>query len=358
MVAALLRELATRAPRLAGFSLATVYFGGGTPSLFRAESIERLIGAIRSTFAPPEEPLEVTLETNPSTVERERLPAFRAAGVDRLSVGVQSFDDTVLKRLGRAHAAAEAHRTLDAARAAGFEELSLDLIYGVPGASPEQLQRDLDAAIAHAPEHVSAYELTIEEGTPFALADARGQLARPNEEAIVAGGERLETALEGAGLSRYEISSYARPGHEARHNRRYWRREPVLGLGMSAWSSLPGDALAASDAAPYGFRESNERELQPYLERIEREGSAVASRECTSAAMARAEAVFLALRQVRVGLDLEAFRAEFGAPLEEFHGEAIRELAGQGLVENAGGTHLRLTERGRWFADSVTSAFL
>lgn len=358
MVEAMLRELSHRAAHLSEFSLASIYFGGGTPSLLEAESIARLVEGVRGAFAPARGAVEITLETNPSTVERARLSEFRAAGVNRLSVGVQSFDDRILKRLGRAHAAAESHATLEAARAAGFEEVSIDLIYGVPDASPEQLDRDLDALEAHAPEHVSVYELTIEEGTPFALAEARGQLRRPDEDGLVAQGDQVEARLVAAGLERYEISSYARVGHEARHNRRYWRREPVLGLGMSAWSSLPAAALAKPHDAPFGIREANERDLEAYLGAVERAGTAVASEERASAETARGEAVFLGLRQVREGLDTAAFEAEFGAPIGDFYAEQLRALFRDGLIESEPPGHLRLTRRGRRFADSVAAAFV
>jgi oxygen-independent coproporphyrinogen-3 oxidase len=349
-VAALLAELAARAGAFAGRALDTIYFGGGTPSLLRAESLARVIEATRAAFAG--EPREVTLEANPGTTERERLPAFRAAGVDRLSLGIQSFDDDTLRRLGRAHRAAECHATLDAARAAGFENVSLDLIFGAPGQSDAALRRDLTAALAHRPEHVSAYALTLESGTPFARAVAADKLEVPDDDAaaemMLALGERLEAA----GLARYEISSWARLGREAVHNRRYWQRRPVLGLGVGAHSTEPAGA-----DAPHGVRSANERALGEYLARIEAGRSAPPEREALSEATARAEAVFLALR-TREGLSAAAFAAEFGAAPRAFFAPAIETARAEGLLaENAAGD-LALTESGWLFADEVASRFL
>ena len=199
----------------AGFrdrSLASLYFGGGTPALFAPDSIAGLIEAVQAAFprnAPGDRLPEITLELNPSTVERARLPDFRAAGVNRLSVGVQSFDDRILKRLGRAHRAAVAWETLEAARAAGFDDLSIDLIFAVPDQTEADLDRDLGRVIDFAPEHVSTYELTFEPETPFGRAVSDGRLTPPDEELAARLIEQVEDRLEGAGYARYEISSYA-----------------------------------------------------------------------------------------------------------------------------------------------------
>ena len=215
----------------------------------------RLVAAVCEAFSGDTDP-ETTLEVNPSTVERERLPGFREAGVNRLSVGVQSFDDAVLKRLGRAHRAEAAHETLAASRAAGFDNVSVDLIVGVPGQAPFDVERDLAELVAFGPEHVSAYALTLEPGTPFAVAAAAGKIATASEDDALAMFDRLAPTLEPAGYRRYEISSHARPGREAIHNRRYWQRRPVLGLGVGAVSSEPPTA-----AAPFGARSANPRTL-------------------------------------------------------------------------------------------------
>ena len=348
-VEALLAELERRRNDFGARPLASIYLGGGTPSLLRPPSVARLLDAVTSAF-PLGERIEITLEVNPSTVERERLPGFRAAGVNRLSVGVQSFDDLTLKRLGRAHRAAEARCTLEACRAAGFDDLSLDLIFAAPDQTLEGLGRDLDLAIAFGPEHVSAYELTLEPGTPFAAAAARGRLSRPSEESVVAMIECVEARLGEAGYARYEISSYARAGRRARHNSRYWERRPVLGLGVGAFSTDPPSA-----AAPHGTRRSNPRELPRYLEAV-RVGAPPAL-EALSPEVARGEAVFLALRTAE-GLDAARFETEFGAPPRHFFGPQIAALAEADLLSEGPTGDLRLTPRGRLLSDSVFEHFV
>jgi len=350
-VAALLSELAARAPLFAGRSLDTIYFGGGTPALLRPDSIGRLVEGLRGAFGGA--PREVTLEANPSTLERERLPGFREAGVNRLSLGVQSFDDATLKRLGRAHRAGEAHAALAAARGAGFDNVSLDLIAGAPGQRLADFERDLAAALAFGPEHLSGYALTLEPGTPFAVAAADGRLEVPDDDAVAEQLELAQARLEGAGLRRYEVSSWARPGRESLHNQRYWRRAPVLALGVGAHSSEP-----ASAAAPFGARAANERSLPVWLARIEGGGGAAPPvREAPDAATARGEAAFLALR-TRRGLDAAQFAAEFSAPPRRFFAEAIDELLALGLLTEGATGDLRPTPRSWLFADTLAARFV
>jgi oxygen-independent coproporphyrinogen-3 oxidase len=303
---------------------------------------------VRSAFAG--EPAEVTIEINPSTLERERLPGFRAAGVDRVSVGIQSFDDTTLRRLGRAHRAREGERTLAACRAAGFARLSLDLIAAAPGQDLAAFERELATAISVAPEHVSVYELTLEPGTPFARAAEHGRIARADEETAARMLEVTEERLCAAGYRRYEISSYARPGREARHNQRYWQRRPVLGLGMGAVSNDP-----PGPAAQHGARRTNPRSLAAYLEVAA--GARHAEVETLTPGAARGEAVFLALRTAS-GLDAARFAGEFGAPPRAFFGDAIAQLRSEGLLEESDTGWLRLTPRGRMLSDSVFAHFV
>jgi oxygen-independent coproporphyrinogen-3 oxidase len=349
-VQALLAELAARAPDFAERRLATIYLGGGTPSLLAPESIARLIGAVRAAF--PGAPEEVTLEANPSTTERARLAGFRAAGVDRLSIGTQSFDDATLKRLGRAHRAEESHAFLGAARAAGIAHLSLDLIFGAPGQDLSAVLRDAEAALAHAPEHVSAYALTLEAGTPFARAVAAEKLDVPDDDASAEMMVALGSAFEAAGLARYEIASWARPGRDAVHNRRYWERRPVLGLGVGAHSLEPPRA-----GAPFGARTANERALPAYLARVASGTFAPPEREPLAEATARGEAVFLALR-TRAGLSAADFAAEFGAPPRAFFARAIDEAVAAGQLAESARGDLTLTDAGWLFADGVAARFV
>ncbi|MBW2447656.1 MAG: radical SAM family heme chaperone HemW [Deltaproteobacteria bacterium] len=349
---ALLRELEGRRADFAGRTLASLYFGGGTPSLCRPESLARLAVAVHAAF-PSVGPVETTLEVNPSSLERERLPGFRAAGVNRVSLGVQSFDDGVLKRLGRAHRADEARRTLRACREAGFDALSLDLIFAAPGQSLGQLEADLAETLEFGPEHVSAYELGIESGTPFATAAARGQLALPDEDLALAMFDAIEAALTAAGFEHYEIANYARPGFPAVHNQRYWRRLPVLGLGPGAFSTDPTAA-----ETPFGVRRANLRDHAAWLARIEAgEAPEATPPERLDAPTARAEAMFLSLR-TRRGVDAAAFAGEFGRPPRAFFEVAIEGLLAQALLrENAAGD-LQLTGRGRRLSNEVFGHFV
>ncbi len=356
-VDALLRELDARADRYRDPSgaprrLASVYLGGGTPSLLSAAALGRIVEAIRAAF-PAEGPVETTLEVNPSSVERARLPAFRELGVDRVSLGVQSFDDETLKRLGRAHRAEEAEQTLAACRAAGFRAISLDLIFAAPDQRLADLERDLERVLAFGPDHVASYELTIEAGTPFALAASRGQLRLPDEEEAIAMLQAIETRLLAGGFERYEISNYARPGFRSVHNRRYWERQPVLGLGLGAFSTEP-----CSAEAPFGARRSNVRDLRTYLTRIaERRPTDAGPLEVFDAQTARGEAAFLALRGSR-GLLAAEFEREFGTPPRGAFGPAIDRLIEAGLLDEAAGGDLRLSARGRLLADTVFAEFV
>lgn len=354
-VAALCAELERRIGDFADRRLASIYFGGGTPSLLSPESVACLIDAVHAAVARPQSPgdaVEVSLEVNPSTLERGRLPGFRQAGVNRLSIGVQSFDDLVLKRLGRAHRAVEARRTFEHARASGFENLSLDLIFAAPGQTLESLGRDLDWIADLSPEHVSTYELVVEAGTPFATADARGQLARASVDEGAAMVERIDERLAAQGVPRYELTNYAKPGSESVHNRRYWERAPVLGLGMGAWSSDP-----PTRAAPHGSRSRNARQLAVYLDCIEAHRPAADQVELLEEATARGEAIFLGLRCTE-GLPAARFERWFGSPPRAWFGAEIERLASAGLLIESADGDLRLSERGRMLCDEVSQAFV
>jgi oxygen-independent coproporphyrinogen-3 oxidase len=344
---ALEAELARRRPDYGERALASLYLGGGTPSLLGPAALARVIDAVRAAFAPSGA-LEITLEVNPSSTERERLPGFRDAGVNRISLGAQSFDDGTLKRLGRAHRASAVRATLEAVRAAGFAQLSLDLLFAAPGQTRALLDADLDALLAADPEHVSAYELTLEPGTPFAAAAAKGRLALPDEASAAAMLEQVEARLSAAGYRRYELSNFARPGCESVHNRRYWERRPVLGLGMGAVSTDPSDAAHA-----HGVRRFNPRELARYLA----DPGAPAEVEVLTPPVARGEAMFLALRTAR-GVDAAGFAREFGAAPRHFFGPEIARLRDDGLLEEGDAGDLRLTPRGRMLADSVFAWFV
>jgi oxygen-independent coproporphyrinogen-3 oxidase len=356
-VDALLAELELRMAPYQGRLVETIYFGGGTPALLRPDSLARLIEAIEGAFpnsvgTPGGDSIEITLEMNPDSVERNRIPRFAEVGINRVSLGVQSFDDRILKRLGRAHGGREAHATLDALAVAGLENVSIDLMFGVPEQDLARWSADIDAALDRGLPHLSAYELVIEEGTPFSLAASRGQI-RPMPEGETADLlAHLIERLGGAGLERYELTNFARPGRESRHNDRYWRRAPVLGLGVGAHSHLPPGA-----ERPHGARPANTRHLSEYFEAARSRRSPVVAEGLLDRSAAISEAFFLALRR-RAGLDAREFQREFGELPAQVHGEAIDGLCRRGLLAQGAQGDLRLTERGWELADEVFTQFV
>jgi oxygen-independent coproporphyrinogen-3 oxidase len=232
-VDALLRDLGSELPRIEGRIIETIFLGGGTPSLFSPENIARLLAGIheRAALAPD---AEITLEANPGTVDVERFRGFRAAGVNRLSIGIQSFDDDKLKALGRIHGHAEALRAAEAARAAGFDNYNLDLMFGLPGQSLEQSLSDIRTAIAQQPTHLSVYQLTIEPNTLFHAQPP----VLPDDDVTWDMQQALQAELAGTGFRQYEVSAYAQPGFECRHNLNYWRFGDYLGIGTGAHGKL------------------------------------------------------------------------------------------------------------------------
>ena len=341
-------ELATWAarPPWQGRVLRSVYLGGGTPSLLSPEAVARVLASAGRAFglAPG---VEVTIEANPGGLTAERLGGYRAAGVTRLSLGAQSFTPAHLRTLGRDHTVEDIGAAVVASREAGFDNVSLDLIFAVPGESLAEWRGDLAAALALAPEHVSAYSLTYEESTPFFAWRAKGRLAAVAEDEEAAMAENAIDTLEAAGLARYEISSFARHGYESRHNLAYWDGSDYLGIGAGAHSF-------AAVPAP-GQRFANERLPARYLAAVAGTGTAVASEERLSETQARAEFCFTGLRQV-AGVDMAAFERRFGCELEAAFPFVAR-LVADDLVQRADG-RLRLTARGLRFADDVAARFL
>jgi oxygen-independent coproporphyrinogen-3 oxidase len=346
--AGLLDELTAwvASPPFAGRRARTVYLGGGTPSLFSPRAVGTLLDGI-ARLVGLEPDAEVTLEANPGTVTRDGLAAYRTAGVNRLSLGAQTFALHLLATLGRDHGPDDTQRAVEAARQAGIANLSLDLIYAVPGQRLAECDADLDAVVALGPEHVSAYALTWEAGTPFQRRRAAGRLAPVAEDDEAAMAAAVAARLPAAGLARYEISSWARPGRESRHNRSYWDGTDYLGLGAGAHSY-------AADPFP-GRRWRNLRLPPEWRAAVASRGTAIADEERLTDAQARGEFCFTGLRQT-AGIDMAAFAHRFGVSLEAAFPHVAR-LAGEGLVERSG-ERLRLTARGLLFADSVAATFV
>ena len=226
---ALLADLEQELPLVWGRSWSTVFIGGGTPSLFKPESIERLLSGVRALTALPPD-AEITMEANPGTFEQQRFHEFRGAGINRLSIGIQSFSDQQLKALGRVHGAAESHRATEIAIAAGFDNLNLDLMFGLPQQSLQQAQHDLHAALKAGPTHISYYQLTLEPNTLFHKFPP--QLPTHDEVALMQ--EQAIADMQSHGYHRYEISAWSKPGQQSRHNLNYWNFGDYVGIGAGA----------------------------------------------------------------------------------------------------------------------------
>lgn len=340
-----LRHYAQSAPWAAG-EVQTVFFGGGTPSLFAPSSIEQVLRTVSGLWSIAAD-AELTLEANPGTVSPETLRGYRAAGINRISFGVQSFWPHHLQVLGRIHSGADAVAAVDWARAAGFDNVNVDLIFALPQQTPAEWESDLERAVTLQPDHVSAYNLTYEEGTPFHKLRSQGVLRQLPEEIEVAMLTRTQEVLGAAGFEQYEISNYARPGHECRHNLNYWQSGDYLGIGAGAHSYAAG--------GEWGSRWSNEKIPNRYIEAVERHGQATCASEALSERQARGEFVFLGLR-CRAGVSAAAFHQRFGDDLAALFPHAAGLLA-DGLLQNRAG-RWQLTARGLLLADSVFATFL
>ena len=322
--------------------LVSIYFGGGTPGLWRPDALGRVVAAARAAFdAPDRAALEITVEVNPGESGEDHLRALRGHGVNRLSIGVQAFDDRLLRGLGRNHDGAAGPACVRAARAAGFDNVSIDLMFGVPDQSVDDWRRAVDTAVGLAPDHVSAYALTVERGTAFGSLARAGRLARPDDEAVAVMFEHARGAFAAAGLPPYEISSYAAPDRRSRHNRLYWSLGAYLGAGASAASFRPLD-----DGT--GWRFSNPRATDVYLR-----DAAPRHVERRAPADLENEAVWLGLRTVE-GIDRAVHRARHGVDALVGRDVEIARAVASGWVA-VDETHIRLTPSGALFADEVAA---
>ena len=349
-VDALLSELAHygASAEWRGRTAQSIFFGGGTPSTFRPESIGKLLAWVAATF-PVEADCEITLEANPGTVDSEKFLGYRDAGINRISIGVQSFQPRLLKFLGRIHGVEEAKRALQTVQRANFGSFSLDLIYANPDQTINELAEDLDSALAFQPPHLSAYNLTFEEGTPFHHEYRAGKMSSLSEDAEIAMAELIETKLAAAGLLRYEISNYARPNCHSRHNSNYWRGGDYLGLGAGAHS------YRRNTDHRTGQRWSNEKNPAKYIAQVGQKQHAVAELEQVNRAQAAAEFMFLGLRMTE-GISPVVFRERFGEfPWEAF--PRIKDLIEATLLEVKHG-FLRLTKKGLLVANSIFVEFM
>jgi len=310
---------------------ASLYVGGGTPTVYPGADLARLIESclelLPFTAAP-----EISVEANPNTVTLEKLQTLRRAGVNRLSIGVQSFSDRLLTAIGRAHTAKEAHAALDLARATGFPNLNLDLIYGLPGQTLADWQTSLATAMAIGPEHLSLYELMVESDTPFGDLQRAGKLALPAEDETVAMAEAICAPLMAGGYARYEIANYSRPGYQCTQNLIYWHNDSYLGLGAGAVSSFSG------------LRIKTVEDPALFIKLLQAGGTPFLEAEGLPLEASFRETVIMGLRLVK-GVAVRDLEQRFGLTPRAYYGAVLRKLEDQGLIEEVAG-QLRLTRKG------------
>lgn len=331
----------------------SIYFGGGTPSLVPAAEIAATLDTIRHRFAL-DDAAEITLELNPESAAPDTLYALRRAGVNRLSIGMQSAHAEELKLYARLHTLDDVRQAVRYARAAGFDNISLDLIYGAPRQTLAMWQDSLHAALALAPEHISFYSLTIEDGTTFDRWTHSGRIPEPDPDLAADMYEWATDELATAGYEQYEISNWALPGRASRHNLQYWRCEPYLGLGAGAHgyaNSIRTQTVLRPDE--YITRIENQRDPRSFPLT-----GATTEAETIDRDTAMAEQMIMGLRLVQEGVHPEAFTARFGVSLETAFGSALAPLREAGLLTTGPQGQLRLTRRGRLLGNQVFMAFI
>ncbi len=341
-------ELETLAAKAGSGTLTSIFFGGGTPSLMLPDTVSRIIETARALWpAGPE--LEITLEANPTSVESDRLTGFREAGVNRVSLGVQSLNDEALRFLGRGHSAREAIAAVEMARRL-FQRVSFDLIYARPGQTVASWTTELHDALALAGDHLSLYQLTIEPGTAFHALHQRGALVIPDDEEGGVLYEATGDILEGAGLPAYEISNHARPGAESRHNLVYWRGQEYLGIGPGAHGRLSGGSGQWTATRTH-------RAPSVWLDRVEHDGHALVEESAVDPRERLVEVLMMGLR-LSEGIPLARLRRETGLPLEEIiDPAAIADLVDAGYM-TLSNTRLRATKEGRQRLNAVLEVLL
>jgi oxygen-independent coproporphyrinogen-3 oxidase len=341
-------EMELYAPRGEGTNFDTVFFGGGTPSLLTPPQLRAIMSRLHSTFliAPG---AEITLETNPGTVTPGKLEGFRSLGVNRLSIGIQSFNEQELHFLSRIHDSAQAVEAVTMARQAGFDNISVDLIYSLPGQTTDRWRETLERALALEPQHISAYSLIVEDNTPLARM-VRSRQVSPNP--VEAEAELFELTMrlmEQHGFEHYEVSNYAKPGFRSRHNYSYWSHENYLGFGPSAHSFWRGEDPRL------GERWANVANISTYLQQLSSRVPPVAFREDVGARDLANERLFLGLRSD--GVDLARLQDEFGIPLQPVQQTMIKDLLRGGLAEMEG-ERLRLTPKGFLLCDEIAGKLI
>jgi len=316
----------------------TIFFGGGTPSLLSVSQVSRILDACYDNFAVDED-AEITLEANPGTLSREQLVGLRAAGVNRLSMGAQSFDAELLKTLGRIHSPKDITQAVRDAQAAGFTSINVDFMFGLPGQTMRHWRETIERALDLHIEHLSLYSLIIEEGTPFYTWTHEGRITPGDEDLCADMYEYADERLHAAGYVNYEISNWSLPGFQSRHNLTYWHNLPYIGMGAGAYSSFGGR------------RFSNVREPAEYIRMLKAQQWPEVESETVDKAQAMSETAFLALRTAQ-GLHLPTFEQRFALPFAQFAGDRLHMVEEAGLLERET-EWLRLSKRGRLLGNEV-----
>jgi len=352
---------------LAGRAVSTVFLGGGTPTVLSTAQLDQVLATVRRCVAIAAD-AEITSEANPGTVDRAKFAGLRALGVNRLSMGVQSFQPSELAFLGRIHDVADVYAAFDAARSAGFDNINLDFMFGLPDQSPEAWDATLDAALALAPEHLSLYSLIVEPNTPLYQWVQAGQVAAPDDDAAADLYARARERLGEAGYAQYEVSNWARdgvaevrtgtvPAAACRHNLIYWRNQEYLGVGPGAHSHLRGWSFGRSVDAGADRRWANIRPVPGYIRRVRAGKPIEAFHEDLDGPTAMGETMMLGLRLVGEGVPFEHFAALHRADLRAVYAGELAELADWGLIE-VGDDRVRLTERGLMVGNQVFARFV
>ncbi len=341
-------EIGMYAERAAGENFGTIYFGGGTPSLLSPAQLGRILSRLYSRYSITPD-AEITVETNPGTIDKQKLKEYRALGINRLSIGIQSFHEDELAFLTRIHSAREAKECVHVAHQVGFDNVSLDLIFALPNQSVRRWQANLYQAVELEPQHISAYSLIVERGTPLARMVAAKQVSPVPVEKDALMYETTMDLLAAEGYEHYEVSNYARPGYRSRHNSNYWNHTNYLAFGPSAhsfWSSLQ---------APESRRWWNVANLRTYIEKLSRGAAPVAGDEILTGEQLLEEAIMLGLRSD--GVDIDHLYEQFGLDFSKNLRFTIQELLEDGFAVMEG-CRLRLTDRGYLVCDEVCNRML
>ena len=324
-------------------ALRTLYIGGGTPSALSADQLDYLLTNLENLLDLSQLE-EFTIEANPGDLTADKIEVLKKSKCNRVSLGVQTFDDRMLKKIGRSHNQAQIYETIASLKAAGFHNISIDLIYALPGQTMEQVKDNVAKALELDIPHMSLYSLILENHTVFMNRQRRGNLHLPNEDVESDMFDYILRELEKNGFEHYEISNFTKPGFESRHNLMYWDNAEYYGLGAGASGYLDG------------MRYRNRGPIQPYLKSIREKGHSRLHEECLSKTEQMEEGMFLGLRK-KTGVSIERFEEKFGISFEERYGQVVRDLINEGLLQEE--NHwLRMTKKGLFLGDTVAERFI